>query len=838
MYLKNNGMLESKVKKQDRDVSFEEITDIPDVSIEYIDDDIIGVDVQSSEQNGIEYESITDIPLTERMSVEIVDDEKEITEFSNIDTIDDLDIESLSVEVDLIGEMEKTPVNNIGDRQKPVVIDIEEISADELDGVKQVDGEIDTDDITPGESEGDYPSGHRDVAGIEAQDTLDEILDIIEDESALSGVGRDIETGEGAGRAYREYRSKNAVSSEQEVYSKNRINGIEETDDILNDEFVILQSDLEDGEELVLGGDVRNDLTDAHTYDAGNRIDGSAAKKREKKINEIIIDISENEREKFSREFDIKSFKAFDLKEAEKIAREDIVFLSEDDLVEELQDIDLVPIEEMKEEIDIKIVTDDEEFQHNIDDIISEMEQEELHDSVKTRTTIVTDEDEEYKASGNLNDQKEESISDSHEVARELSGVDGPQAGIEEEKIFSDEIDETVVGNALVPELDELKVEHGVEETVSGASVPGTVLNTVVDDVDNEHEETDDGVILDEVISGDTINSGTTHDSVQVLETIPGEYSSLTSDENIYIIDDENVQSGERKTENYIFEESELEKITANMVEVVEGDSRVLKEANVEDDKDNIASIMSGSAPAFEDLLIDFSDEYSFIDEKTEYVDDTFISNEYREAEKNRKKSGSKDVVSQQMTHTIEILGLSNIEIGSIEGAVFLKEFENIDLSALEFAAKPGYDAGVDDRELIARYDYIALGTVSLNTVEKRSIEEDIYGNNALIFEENVRDIEDKLSSLEEDRLQKTGEPGTDREEIYDISDNVFILDNEEDVTRFTESLQEDKQQQIRVLLKYLDGLFEKLPEDVIKKFAESEYFTLYAQVLNELDRQ
>jgi len=44
-----------------------------------------------------------------------------------------------------------------------------------------------------------------------------------------------------------------------------------------------------------------------------------------------------------------------------------------------------------------------------------------------------------------------------------------------------------------------------------------------------------------------------------------------------------------------------------------------------------------------------------------------------------------------------------------------------------------------------------------------------------------------------------------------------------------------EKRASIRKLLKYLDSLFDKLPEEVIKNFANSEYFDLYVKVLNEL---
>ena len=39
----------------------------------------------------------------------------------------------------------------------------------------------------------------------------------------------------------------------------------------------------------------------------------------------------------------------------------------------------------------------------------------------------------------------------------------------------------------------------------------------------------------------------------------------------------------------------------------------------------------------------------------------------------------------------------------------------------------------------------------------------------------------------------------------------------------------------VKKLLKYLDGLFEKLPRETLKKFIDSEYFDLYIKVLTEL---
>ena len=864
--MKNNSMLESKekIKKNDQSVSYEEITDLPDVSIELIDDDMISLEAQVRDHDGTEYESITDLPLTERVSVEIVDDVNNIG-YSKNDDIHELDIESLSVEVDTIDEIKEKTSHSISSQSLRNEIDIEELSAEEFEAITNAESAADVYAEPVAEIENDEKSTVRSVEGEDKNDTLDEILDIIEDESALSGIGS--EQTESADKTYREYKSKNVVIPDSESNGKNRINGIEEADDdILNDEFLILQSDLEEGEELILFDENEDAVSVAEPYsNIKNEIDTRVTeepsdkeeKKQGKKINEIIIDISEDEKERFSKEFDIKSFKAFDLHEAEKIAREDIVFLSEDDLVEELQDIDLVPIDDGREEVDIRIVTDDDEFQHNIDDIINELGNGDLHEDVTTRTTVVDYESEDNGNDDGHEDPDRSSIASQQEAGDEVSIAAGDAPVDNEEVLIAGEHEvegdaesNDIIETITVPDdIQEKNQEDLADVFDNAADADDQVFDGIVSEdteVKDKDETVENEIIVEEL---DTRNEEVTLDELDdttdgkiesslMLETIPDEYSSFADDENVYIIDDENVETRERKSDHYIFEESELEKITADMVEVVEGDSRVLREANVEEDKDRVASIMSGSAPAFEDLLIDFSDEYSFFDEKTEFIDNTFISSEYREAEKTQKTAGPEDVVSHMTPHTVEILGLSNYEIGSIEDAVFLKDFENIDLSTLEYAAKPGYDAGIDDRTMLARYDYIATGAVTLNENEKISIEEDINGNSALIFEENIDDIENKLFALKDEHVQKTGETEECGEEPFDISDSVFILDNEEDVARFTDLFPEDKQQQIKILLKYLDGLFEKLPEDVIKKFAESEYFTLYSQVLNELDRQ
>ena len=71
-------------------------------------------------------------------------------------------------------------------------------------------------------------------------------------------------------------------------------------------------------------------------------------------------------------------------------------------------------------------------------------------------------------------------------------------------------------------------------------------------------------------------------------------------------------------------------------------------------------------------------------------------------------------------------------------------------------------------------------------------------------------------------------------EEIPDITSKIIILEDKEKLIELASEFP-DKHENLIKLLSYLDGLFEKLPEEVIRKFADSEYFELYSKVLKEM---
>ena len=116
-----------------------------------------------------------------------------------------------------------------------------------------------------------------------------------------------------------------------------------------------------------------------------------------------------------------------------------------------------------------------------------------------------------------------------------------------------------------------------------------------------------------------------------------------------------------------------------------------------------------------------------------------------------------------------------------------------------------------------------------LSNAEYEEIENDIISNKSVIIEENIDDIKTELAAM------NLSDKKDSEEEIADITDRIVFLDDENSLNGILSGMGEKKSADMKKLLAYLDGLFEKLPEDTVKKFAGSEYFDLYVKVLNDL---
>ncbi len=531
----------------------------------------------------------------------------------------------------------------------------------------------------------------------------------------------------------------------------------------------------------------------------------------------LTIEIPEEFKKKMSENMDMENFGSIDLHEAEEIANEDILFLNEDDLVEELEDYELTPVDKENgaEKEDEK---QEKKVKEEAEEVIAEQPEEE---KVPLQEEYVKEE----VSSGEQEVHPMEEEEPVKEVAVEEVPVDISPA----EDSFRETRDEK--GHEATREPgDEEKEDPSLQAP---------------EEISKEREiiaEPEEDAVAGEQFSEETVYQVPTDQ--QQRETIPAELAMterVTS--NIQIVDDEMVDR-EYEEVSTVFEEDSLDRISSGIIEVVEGDAKILQEADLSRDEENIAHIMTGTLPTFEDLLIDFEEEFKFKDDDIIFIDNAFMADDYDkylheidEYYEQKKKKG--------ITPAVELLGLTRDEMSFFENSVFEKEFETVNISNQFGVDQLGMDQSGEDFDIVKNVNYIISDSDSLTEREKKSIEEDVESEGAVIFEENVDDIVNRIKKMDPDFTTEDEiiQPGRDEvkettraeEEAVDISDNVVIIDNKDDLNRFVDTMPSEKQENIKKLMAYLDDLFEKLPEDVIKNFANSEYFDLYVKVLNDL---
>ncbi len=622
-----------------------------------------------------------------------------------------------------------------------------------------------------------------------------------------------------------------------------------------------------------------------------NRISG-ISESNSGKDQKVRIDLKNGLKEKLPDNFNVDDIGNIDLREAEKIANEDILFLTENDLILGLEEFDLIPLKDDSSPSPDEPVTQKKGMKRTSVPVSPS-------DSHTEDDTSVTAE------------EREQAIIDT--ILSEGEGEKVPAEVIAEE--------ESAAGQDTLPEdLKRIEPREEQEENEEKAAVS----DEIVDDIDLgeivEFSEPDFASLSEddflekpvpeekkdeEPVSPEKVEEVSVVDAGSVKEYTLDEIREIgTDDSRVRFIDDESFEKEEVPVSE--FGESELENIAVEIGDVIEKKSIILTEADDDEDRKMIASFISDDRNAYSDLIIDFEDaEYKYRDTELDIIDSSIIDEDYSDyIKKIDDYYGSTGEVEREKAKTsVELFGLSDYEMNGIEDHLFHDEYKGINIEAEVDLFRVDFGP-IDLSETREKnYRYITPRQEELDETVKLSIEEDLSSDNALIFEEDIDEIEKLLGrevhdpkkpaakdgdkaepeeareiiepSLESDALDDThlgpedlndeivfsdsdleiivedffdemalkssateddGSPAeSEHEEIYDITDKIVILEDDIDIDRFIKKFPEEKQDNLKNLLKYLDGLFEKLPESTIKSFADSEYFDLYAKVLNDM---
>ena len=788
-------------KSKDIVHELEEIADIPETIIDISEEDIV-IDLPEEEKPSGEFEEITDLTDSTSSTITIEDENPSL----QLHEMDD-DVINITLNVDAINEVR---VNNKS--SKPAVIkpvqkaklfeDIPEPMESFINGMPSLN-------VKEEYVHTAYDDENREVKGkIYFDNAADALVieDIVEEDEKLS-----------------------QKSESQKLSQKT----IEQNKNIPTDVEQHASSAMSDDKESQKGNSLRSDV--------------------------ITIEIPPEVRTKIEKS-KIEDFDFINLDEAEQIASEEILILSEDDLIEELEEYDLIPVDTSNA---VNNITAKEKSKN--DNINSE-------DYVR-KEVQGKDDTLEVSIMGDVKKQKVE-----HD-ASQTSGIIHEKAG----KISKNETTIIKEGNTSAIIVDhETRGKVHIQSTNNVTKNDKTV-ESIIEDVSEilidddkamgsdatistikpvaiETKHAEESFKVEPIIaslSGDSVKEVTAEQPAKPFETIPDDIQKmLGGNQRIVIVDDAGVGGTELPVADKSIDE--IDNLVSGMIEITEGEAKILTEAGFKEEEEYIAPILTGTLPTFQDKMVEFGEEYKFSDDDIVFVDNAIVTDEYDKYLKVIDEYYETKTVKKGSS-TSELFGLSNEELAFFYDVMFEKEYETVKASKTFKDVAVGRDQPQRDETLIRQFKYIESKPKSFSEKEKRSIEENIESPMAVIIEENIDDIVERLKTIKpqidinnllstapdkevngmlenvSESFEKSEGINVEQQKYTNITDQVIVLESKDDVNRFVDTLPVEKRESIRKLLKYLDSLFDKLPEEVIKNFANSEYFDLYVKVLNEL---
>ncbi len=210
------------------------------------------------------------------------------------------------------------------------------------------------------------------------------------------------------------------------------------------------------------------------------------------------------------------------------------------------------------------------------------------------------------------------------------------------------------------------------------------------------------------------------------------------------------------------------------------------------------------------------------------------------------------DVLGAESAETEEVLQGEGVS----EETVSAEDISSSDVSFFEEDEDESISLSGDELDNILQNSEVVEESASTETEEKaaeegnreveptsapieeaetlESVGEETYGESIdFSFDEEQGEEMGKagVSGLEE--LKEEVEPSITEQDETDAAVSVAKISEPE--AKISASEKKVSDEDIKIIIKYLDSLLDKLPDDVIKEFAESEYYDLYNKILSKL---
>jgi hypothetical protein len=553
--------------------------------------------------------------------------------------------------------------------------------------------------------------------------------------------------------------------------------------------------------------------------------------------------------------FDMSILGKIDLAEAEKIASEEVLFLSEADLIDGLEDFELVPVKNYRQEAESpvssnSIVKNEVSIETKASNVESEplfMSEISIEDDFSAVTETIRDE----------NDQLNDFI-----VNTNIPLVS------EDIVIENSIIEASSITDSAVKDLatDNTFYKSGIEEITTQSQKkhdPADGELTYEDTPFTESSERIDKIIHIDTIefipeSNDAIPDAKKLFSIKINEeTLDAQLFSILNDAAFTKIDekalekynetdidlkcrfaDDQFLNKKIQEDTVSYNEDLLTERLVKMIEVADGKMELL-EITAKEGEYSSYILEDYTLYSSEKFDIVFKEEVFYTDSDFEFIENAIIRDDFTKYihEIDDYFESEDSLIQSEIS---EILGLIPDEKEYIEDKLFGDYYKKFDLDNEIDFIKPEIDFFRSNYSGAKNLNYFTTIENSISEEEKISIEEDISSANAIVFEENISEIEEILlrdfNYVPEAVIEKVFKKDVTLpvEEIPDITDKIIILEDKDKLFELVSEFP-DKHENLIKLLSYLDGLFEKLPEEVIRKFAESEYFDLYSKVLKEI---
>ena len=349
---------------------------------------------------------------------------------------------------------------------------------------------------------------------------------------------------------------------------------------------------------------------------------------------DIAINIPDSVKKNLPRDFNLNDIGNIDLREAEKIANEDILFLNEKDLAEGLEDLDLIPLKDVMGEEAKRSARSSVSRTPAVNDSVPKAAVASPREVLLSSGTK-SKRDEESGVPLEYIDSPVDSEKDFPRIVEQAAAVPPAPTRVAEGYIEGD--DEYVIwdmpeGDGGTAQSKIIKASPTVEAPKPAAEVekarPAETKKTPEakekpqyaperDDVVISIEDLDEKIPLTtktvhaELIPLEEIDAvpqaaSTTPLERERIDRISRPYQKAAHDDGpatgeAFFIDDK--QQLDQEARNDAFDESGLEKIASGIVQVDEGSSYVLEESDVLEDRERIVAIADEFRPAYEEFL-------------------------------------------------------------------------------------------------------------------------------------------------------------------------------------------------------------------------------------------